>query len=76
MASRRVDKRTEKPVPSPCLLVISPAWRGSIHDISERLERPKHRTTFYVVGKVRAVIDDVRQRDMQRKLARDERVPE
>jgi hypothetical protein len=65
---------TENPVPSPCLLVIFPAWRGSIHDPSERLEHPKHRTTFYVVEKVRAVIDE-RQRDMQRKLARDEQVP-
>jgi hypothetical protein len=65
------DKVTERPVPSPCHLVIFPAERGFINGLSERLEHLEHRTPFDVGEKVRAVIEDMRHRDLQRKLAQD-----
>jgi predicted nucleic acid-binding protein len=46
------------------------AERGLIDDLSERLEHLMGRTPFYVGEKARAVIEDMKRRDHERKLAR------
>ena len=43
------------------------AERGLINDLSERLEHLELRTTFYVGERARAVIEEMKQRDLQRK---------
>jgi predicted nucleic acid-binding protein len=48
------------------------AERGFIDDLSQKLEHLERQTTFYVGDKVRVVIDDMKQRDMQRKQAREQ----
>jgi predicted nucleic acid-binding protein len=52
------------------------AERGFIDDLCERLELLVGRTPFYVVEKARAVIDDMKGRDRERKLARAQQTPE
>lgn len=39
-------------------------------DIAQKLEYLEHETTFYVGDKARAVIEDMKQRDSQRKQDR------
>jgi len=52
------------------------AERGLIDDLSERLEHLKHRTSFYIGEKARAVIEDMKQRDKVRKLSKEQQPPE
>jgi predicted nucleic acid-binding protein len=52
------------------------AERGLIDDLPERLEHLVGRTPFYVGEKARAVIEDMKQRDHERKLARAQQPPE
>ena len=52
------------------------AERGLIDDLSERLEELEHRTTFYVGERARAVIEDMKRRDDERKRARSQQPPE
>lgn len=51
-------------------LLNEAADRGFVNDLSERLEHLEHGTTFYVGEKARAVIEKMKQRDLQRKQAR------
>lgn len=51
------------------------AEQGLIDDITQQLEQLQHHTNFYVGDKVRAVIEAMKQRDLQRKQARDSAVP-
>jgi predicted nucleic acid-binding protein len=51
------------------------AGRGIIDDLCERLEHLVDRTPFYVGEKARAVIEDMKQRDPDRKLARTQPPP-
>ena len=46
------------------------AERGLIDDLGEKLEQLEHRTLFYVGEKARAVIEDMKLRDLQRKQTR------
>jgi predicted nucleic acid-binding protein len=65
---------------------IEPVWmldvlddaavRGLIDDLAERLDSLEHRTTFYVGERARAVIEDMKQRDDERKRARSQQPPE
>ena len=48
------------------------AERGLIDDLSERLEHLEGRTSFYVGQKARAVIEDMKQRDRERKLGNEQ----
>ncbi len=48
------------------------AERGLVSDLSGTLERLERETTFYVGEKARAVIEDMKQRDRQRKQAREQ----
>jgi uncharacterized protein len=43
------------------------AERGLINDLPEKLEHLEHRTRFYVGEKARAVIEAMKERDLQRK---------
>ena len=43
------------------------AERGLINDLPDKLEYLEHRTRFYVGEKARAVIEAMKQRDLQRK---------
>jgi predicted nucleic acid-binding protein len=52
------------------------AERGLIDDLPERLEHLVGRTPIYVGEKARAVIEDMKQRDHERKLARAQQPPE
>lgn len=64
---------------------IAPLWmlevldeaaeRGLIDDLSERLEHLMIDTTFYVGEKARAVIEDMKRRDNERRNARPQRSP-
>jgi predicted nucleic acid-binding protein len=47
------------------------AERGLIGDISQKLEHLQHQTNFYVGDKARVVIEDMKQRDLQRKQAQE-----
>jgi predicted nucleic acid-binding protein len=51
------------------------AERGIIDDLCERLEHLVDRTPFYVGEKARAVIEDMKQRDRERKLPRTQPPP-
>jgi hypothetical protein len=51
------------------------AERGLIDDVSQKLEHVQTQTNFYVGDKVRAVIADMKQRDLHRKRARESAVP-
>jgi len=51
------------------------AERGFIDDVSQKLEHLKRETNFYVGDKVRAVIENMKQRDLQRTQARESAVP-
>jgi hypothetical protein len=51
------------------------AERGFIDDASEKLDHLQHQTNFYVGDRVRAVIVDMKQRDLQRNQARESAVP-
>jgi len=51
------------------------AERGLIDDVSQKLEHLKRETNFYVGDKVRAVIENMKQRDLQRTQARESAVP-
>ena len=51
------------------------AEREIIDDLCERLEHLVDRTPFYVGDKARAVIEDMKQRDRDRKLARAQQLP-
>ena len=48
------------------------AERGLIDDLGEKLEQLEHRTLFYVGEKARAVIEDMKLRDLQRKQTREQ----
>jgi len=52
------------------------AERALIEDLPERLDHLVDRTPFYVGEKARAVIEDMKQRDKERKLAQAQRPPE
>jgi predicted nucleic acid-binding protein len=52
------------------------AERGLIDDLSEKPEHLVGRTPFYVGEKARAVIEDMKRRDNERKLARAQQPPE
>jgi predicted nucleic acid-binding protein len=52
------------------------AERGLIADLPEKLEHLEHRTPFYVGDKVREVIEDMKQRDLQRKQAQEQQTHE
>jgi predicted nucleic acid-binding protein len=47
------------------------AERGLIDDVSEKLEQLERQTNFYVGDKARAVIEAMKQRDLQRKQAKE-----
>jgi predicted nucleic acid-binding protein len=47
------------------------AERGFIDDVSQKLEHLEHQTNFYVGDKARAVIEDMKRRDLQRKQAQE-----
>ncbi len=47
------------------------AERGLIGDISQMLEHLEHKTSFYIGEKVRVVIEDMKQRDLERKQAQE-----
>jgi len=54
---------------------------GPLHDLvlidlSERLEHLEGRTSFSVGEKARAVIEGMKQRDKERKLAKEQQPPE
>jgi predicted nucleic acid-binding protein len=51
------------------------AERGVTDDLCERLAHLVDRTPFYVGEKTRAVIEDMKQRDRERKLARTQPPP-
>jgi predicted nucleic acid-binding protein len=51
------------------------AERGFINDVSQKLDHLQHKTNFYVGDKVRAVIGDIKQRDLHREQARESAVP-
>jgi predicted nucleic acid-binding protein len=65
---------------------IEPVWmlegldeaaeRGFLDDLSERLEHLERRTPFYIGEKARAVIEDMKQRDKERKFANEHRPSE
>jgi hypothetical protein len=46
------------------------AERGFIDGISQKLEHLRHQTNFYIGEKARVVIEDMKQRDLQRKQDR------
>jgi predicted nucleic acid-binding protein len=48
------------------------AAQGFIDDISHKLEYLQHQTNFYVGDKARVVIEDMKQRDTQRKRAQEQ----
>ena len=50
------------------------AERGFINDVSQKLDHLRHKTNFYFGDKVRAVIEDMKQRDLQRKQGRESAV--
>jgi predicted nucleic acid-binding protein len=68
-ARREVRKRGIEPL---WMLEVldEAAERGLINDLSERLELLERQTTFYVGEKARLVIEDMKLRDLQRKLSR------
>jgi predicted nucleic acid-binding protein len=51
------------------------AERGFIDDTSQKLDHLQHQTNFYVGDKVRAVIEDMKQRDLERKQVREAVIP-
>ncbi len=51
------------------------AERGLIDDVSQKLEHLQTQTNFYVGDQVRAVIADMKQRDLHRTQARESDVP-
>jgi hypothetical protein len=53
-------------------LLDEAAELGLIDDLTQRLEFLEARTSFYVGEKVRAVIDGMKKRDTERKLANDQ----
>jgi predicted nucleic acid-binding protein len=65
-ARREVQKRGFKPIWTLEVLDLA-AERGVINDIGDRLEQLVYRTTFYVGEKARAVIEEMKRRDAQRK---------
>jgi predicted nucleic acid-binding protein len=48
------------------------AERGFIDDIFRKLEYLEHHTTFYIGAKARVVIEDMKQRDLERKQAQEQ----
>jgi hypothetical protein len=48
------------------------AERGLIDDLTEKLEQLERRTPFYIGEKARAVIEDMKLRDMERKRTREQ----
>jgi hypothetical protein len=54
------------------------AERGFIDDLPEKLEHLQHKTRFYIGARARVVIDDMKERDRQRKQAQqqDQKTPE
>lgn len=74
-ARREVSKRGIAPL---WMLEVldEAAERGLIDDLPERLEHLVAQTTFYVGEKARAVIEDMKRRDSERKLARAQQPPE
>jgi hypothetical protein len=47
------------------------AERGFIDDVSQKLEHLERQTNFYVGDKARAVIEAMKQRDLERKQAQE-----
>ena len=68
-ARREVQKRGIEPIWT-LEVLDEAAERGLINDLPEKLERLARQTTFYVGEKARAVIEDMKQRDLQRKQSR------
>jgi hypothetical protein len=64
-ARRELKKRGIKPIWTLGVLDEA-AERGLIDDLSERLDRLERQTSFYVGEKARAVIEDMKQRDVGR----------
>ncbi len=67
MATREVKRRGIEPIWT-LQVLDEAAGRGFIGDLSETLGRLERETTFYVGEKARAVIEDMKRRDVQRKL--------
>jgi predicted nucleic acid-binding protein len=63
---REAEKRSLQPM---WMLQVldEAAKRWIIDDLSEKLEHLEHRTAFYVGETARAVIEDMKQRDLERK---------
>jgi hypothetical protein len=53
-------------------LLDEAAERGLIDDLTERLEQLESQTSFYIGEKAKAVIDGMKQRDSERKLANEQ----
>ena len=53
-------------------LLEEAAERQFIDDLAQKLDHLEHRTPFYVGEKARAVIEDMKQRDLQRKQTREQ----
>lgn len=65
-ARREATKRDLKPLWT-LEVLDEAAERGLINDLSERLEHLEHGTPFHVGDKARAVIEDMKRRDFERK---------
>ncbi len=68
--ARREAKRRGIPLVWTLDVLDEAAERGIIDDLCERLEHLVDHTPFYVGEKARAVIDDMKRRDIDRKRAR------
>jgi predicted nucleic acid-binding protein len=68
-ARREVKRRGIEPIWT-LQVLDEAAGRGLIDDLTDRLERLERQTSFYVGEKARAVIEDMKRRDVQRKLDR------
>jgi predicted nucleic acid-binding protein len=67
-ARREVKKRGIEPLWT-LQVLDEAAERGLLNDLPERLEHLERRTTFYIGEKARAVIEDMKRRDLQRRQA-------
>ena len=74
-ARREAKKRGIEPIWMLDLLDEA-AGRGLIDDLSERLDHLADHTPFYVGERARAVIEDMKRRDRERKATRAERPPD
>lgn len=72
-ARREVTRRLQGVKPLWMLQVLDDAAeRGLVDDLPQKLEHLEHRTPYYVGDKARVVIEGMKQRDLQRKLAQEQ----